>query len=103
MSSINADTVGTTDIINPQQALSFDRTIVKGVGFILAYAGVHLSTGAEDTFAGPAALSFYSGIIMVVAPMAWDWVIHSRKGAVAAVEAMPSVKAIIINPHSSAD
>jgi hypothetical protein len=51
----------------------------------------------SDALMGPEALAFYSGIILAVWPLAWDWIVHSRDGKLHAVESMPSVQRILIN------
>lgn len=81
---------------NQAQVISIVSSVIKGLGWILAFMGVHIAPDVQATFFGPEALMFYTGAAMALAPMVHDWYIHSRNGKLRAVENMPSVAKIVI-------
>jgi hypothetical protein len=88
-------------VIDKAQAESVVRTIFKVAGTALAYRGISVSSDVANVLAGPEALQFYSGIVMVAVPMVWDWFVHSFSGKIAAVEALPSVAKVVMAPNAS--
>jgi len=79
--------------MNQDQFMSILRTCITAIGTVLAvYTGVQTQ----------ALWGVFSGALIAAAPIAWSMYVHSDAGKVAAVSAMPEVKAITF-AHNAGD
>jgi hypothetical protein len=90
---------------NPTQGQwqSYIRTVFKVIGTLLAQGGITLAPKLQDAFFGDQAVMFYSGIAMVVVPVIFDRLSHSRSGTLKAAAALPSVVKIEVKHDAPAD
>jgi hypothetical protein len=88
---------------NRAQIMSWLASASTGIGWLLLHAGVTLSPTVQSALFGPEALTFYSGVIFAVWPLAYGWYIHSRDGKLKAVEAMPGVVNVEIAKNATSD
>lgn len=82
-----------------EQKISLAFTLLKVAGGALVANGV-VNAGFWDAVAGPQALSFYSGLILVAAPAVRDWYAHSNAGKLVAASTVPGIKPIEVLPSA---
>lgn len=70
------------------QMISYIGTILKWGGSALATRGVTISPDMAALFAGPEAIQFYAGIVLMALPLIRDRFIHSDAGKLAAASAL---------------
>lgn len=87
--------------ITRDQAISIAGSVVKGIGWVVATVGWQVSPSVQSTLLGPDAVTFYSGIVLAVVPMIYDWYKHSRAGAVMSANKVPGVEKIEIRQDAS--
>jgi|SRR5215468_2991174 len=77
--------------MNQDQYMSLVRTIITAVG-----SGVAIYATQQQQ----ALWGVISGAIIAAAPIAWSMYVHSDSGKIAAVSAMPEVKAITVTDQA---
>ena len=79
--------------MNQDQILSIARAVLQVVGTGLVSKGL----------IGTADWSTIMGAVLMVVPVIWGMMAHTDAAKVAAVEAMPSVKQIVVNSSIATD
>ncbi len=85
--------------MNKEQISGIIKYIITASGGWLAGHG--LSSGIVSALTGPDALTFYTGLLSVGIPALLSYFSHTSSAKLAAVEAMPEVKKIVVAPTSS--
>lgn len=80
--------------MNLDQFLSWLRTTMGGVGYLLASYGV---TGADEWW------PTVTGIVLAVVPYIWGYVSHTNAAKLVAASDVPGVDKIRILPNAPAD
>jgi hypothetical protein len=88
------------------QMISYVGTVAKWIGAGLATRGVTVSPDIASVVAGPEAIQFYAGIVMMLVPVIRDRFIHSDAGKLAAASALavgpdPQIKPIVPLPTAA--
>lgn len=81
-----------------EQIISLIGTLLKALGAGLAARGVTVSPDIWSIFAGPEAIQFYAGAVLIVAPAVNDWFIHSIAGKLKAAGTVPGIEPIKVLP-----
>ncbi len=76
--------------MNPDQFMSLVRT---GLGMAAGFAIAHGVT--NQTW------ELIAGIVTAVAPLLWGYFVHTDSAKLAAVEALPDVKKIVVGPSAT--
>lgn len=84
--------------MNREQFSSIIKYTMTAVGGWLAGHG--LNSGIVSALTGPDALTFYTGLFSVGIPAILSYFSHTTSAKLAAVEAMPEVKKIVVSSNS---
>jgi hypothetical protein len=79
---------------NQEQFLSWLRSTMSGVGYLLTAYGV---SGADAWW------PTVSGIMLAVVPYVWGYFAHTDSAKLAAVEAIPAVNKIVVSSGAPRD
>ncbi len=88
------------------QMISYLGTVAKWIGAGLATRGVTVSPDIASVVAGPEAMQFYAGIVLMLVPLIRDRFIHSDAGKLAAASQLatgpdPQINPIVALPTAS--
>lgn len=86
--------------MNWSQFTSFAKTLLGAAGAALISHGVN--SGVANALTGDTALSFYSGLAAVAAPLVWGWFAHTPLGNAMTAASTPGVT-VKVGPDAPAE
>ena len=86
--------------MNWSQFASFAKTLLGATGAVMISHGVN--SGVANALTGDTALSFYSGLVVVVAPLVWGWFAHTPLGNALTAANTPGVT-VKVGPDAPAE